>query len=102
MASKLTPSQQEAAEVAVNLEGNAKTRLFTRREWILRYSSPLMTLLFMAGPMFLIVLSNALYGIIDKELTLNFAISQIKDIKGGELISGSGIYMHFYRVVGGV
>jgi Na+-driven multidrug efflux pump len=103
MENKLSSAQKEAAQVAVNLEGNEKTRLFTKREWILRYSSPFFALLFMAGPMILIVLSNALYGIIDKELTLNYAISQISDIKtnGIGMFNGQGVYMHFYQVVNG-
>ncbi|WP_338969293.1 MATE family efflux transporter [Spiroplasma endosymbiont of Labia minor] len=57
-----------------------KTQLFTKREWILRYASPLGSLLFMAGPMIMITLVNGLYGIIDKQLTLNFAMEQIKDM----------------------
>lgn len=55
---------------------------FTRREWILRYSTPFKSLMFMAGPMIIIMLVNSLYGIIDKQLTLNFAMKQIVDALG--------------------
>jgi Na+-driven multidrug efflux pump len=50
---------------------------FTRREWILRYSHPFKSLMFMAGPMIIIMLVNSLYGIIDKQLTLNFAVKEV-------------------------
>ncbi|ATZ18770.1 MATE efflux family protein [Williamsoniiplasma somnilux] len=60
--------------------------LFTRREWILRYASPFKALMFMAGPMIIITLVNALYGIIDKQLTLHFAMDQvISMVKSGEI-----------------
>lgn len=51
--------------------------LFTKREWIMRYATPFKALMFMAGPMVIIQLVNSLYGIIDKQLALNFAIDSV-------------------------
>lgn len=43
----------------------------------MRYATPFKALLFMAGPMVIIQLVNSLYGIIDKQLALNFAIDSV-------------------------
>ncbi|WP_342268943.1 MATE family efflux transporter [Spiroplasma endosymbiont of Aspidapion aeneum] len=61
-----------------NIEFESKEKLFTKREWILRYSSPFKSMMFMAGPMIIITMVNATYGIIDKQLTLNYAIGDVK------------------------
>ncbi|AHI52937.1 MATE family efflux transporter [Spiroplasma culicicola] len=49
----------------------------TRREWILRYATPFKSLMFMAGPMILIMVVNSLFVMVDKQLTINFAIDEI-------------------------
>jgi|GEM_PF-862737 len=43
----------------------------------MRYATPFKALMFMAGPMVIIQLVNSLYGIIDKQLALNFAIDSV-------------------------
>jgi Na+-driven multidrug efflux pump len=61
---------------------------FTRREWILRYSSPFKSLMFMAGPMIIIMIVNSMYGIIDKQLVLNFAVNEVAKALNGEHVNG--------------
>lgn len=76
---------------------------FTKREWIMRYASPIKSLSFMAGPMIVIMIVNALYGIIDKQLTLNFAVSQVTEaIHNGSIMSPNIIPNSLSHWVGGL
>ncbi|ASP28770.1 hypothetical protein SCORR_v1c09980 [Spiroplasma corruscae] len=72
---------------------NKHTVYITKREWILRYSHPFVALMFMAGPMMMISLVNGLYGVLDKQLTLNFATSQIEKLYSNfnNSVNGPGI-----------
>lgn len=66
----------------------SESTLFTKREWLMRYASPFKALMFMAGPMIIITLVNAMYGIIDKQLTLQYAINQVTELVKDGTIKG--------------
>ncbi|AKX34715.1 MATE efflux family protein [Spiroplasma litorale] len=78
---------------------NKHTVYITKREWILRYSHPFAALMFMAGPMMLIALVNGLYGVLDKQLTLNFAINQIEKLYNNYLGSGVGPGISYHSTI---
>lgn len=68
-----------------------QSSLFTKREWIMRYATPFKALMFMAGPMVIIQLVNSLYGIVDKQLALNFAVDNVLSMVIDGKITG---YLH--------